>query len=664
MDDGLSDADVFGGDTSVQPSLQSGQNPNVNGGVGSDVLVANPNPQANSVQSPQNGMSDADVFGSTDEKQPDASVNKKPNDLAHDMALLEKIPPQAISDKDSMGQIGGKLALNQAVSVLPYFFDRNPDASTSQRVGDAVKSGATGLGQVAVGIPTLAADIYHNVPTYVGNKIGEAISGTDTTPDYSNYTGEAFHKLGLDYQPQTALGERMQLASNFAAPEVLPATAGKIANAGRALSDNAGVMKAGWKFDPEAIGAQVQGMKDEVSSIYGQMRNEGAVFTDDKMNAIKNDVNRAVKSADIVPKQRPVTNDVVQQINDAVDSGDMSLSHLDQYRSQLSDASGRDTVAAAKVRQAIDNHTFSTTSEDLQNGSPRAIALLDAARARAARAYRYEDVADLLRKTNGDPNLIKTRMRTFMGDDDNLTGFNDDEIAALANARDYGNIEGIAKGIGKFGFGVDRTGPGNTVLPAWLAMAKTSPFTTAAKAGATAFPTTREAIAAASAVRAGQKYYARGKAMNALDLIGNREVPPVPPEDPAMGLLEKPPIRSGPTKQLEYSPEDFNRYEVPDGLKQRQITDQTYRPTSRMLTYQPRPDFVGTDNGIVQAPSDRVGALLGEDQDLPIDAGELDAMRDNPKWPKQKAGGRVKKTKTGAVIAKPKSYPALEGRRA
>lgn len=86
------------------------------------------------------------------------------------------------------------------------------------------------------------------------------------------------------------------------------------------------------------------------------------------------------------------------------------------------------------------------------------------------------------------------------------------------------------------------------------------------------------------------------------------------------------------------------------------------RGTQKLLTYRPRPDFIATDNGIVQKRNDivRDSSFLGGAEDLPIGIdGELEAIKKNPKWPKEKRGGRIISTHSGKVTPNRLSYPAL-----
>lgn len=119
------------------------------------------------------------------------------------------------------------------------------------------------------------------------------------------------------------------------------------------------------------------------------------------------------------------------------------------------------------------------------------------------------------------------------------------------------------------------------------------------------------------------------------------------------GIADKPPNVAPPAKRP-----------VEGAIASRAGDEMADRNVKRlMITHQPRSNFIATDNGIVQVPSNRVGALLGEDQDMPIDSGELQSIRGNPRYgPGNARGGVINKKKGGAVFARPKSYPALEKR--
>jgi len=185
---------------------------------------------------------------------------------------------------------------------------------------------------------------------------------------------------------------------------------------------------------PEELQAASANNYNEVDPVYAAMRKNGAVYNQDSIDKLNSSVGDALIRKDIIPKLTPVTSDVAQQISDASDNGTLSLNHLDQFRRQLSDAKGADSAAAGEVRKAIDAHVIATTGDDLVNGSPDAVALLNRGRAQYTRAANFDDVSTLLQKANGDPTKIKNSLNTFLSDESNTAGMTQPEIAALRRA--------------------------------------------------------------------------------------------------------------------------------------------------------------------------------------------------------------------------------------
>ena len=103
-----------------------------------------------------------------------------------------------------------------------------------------------------------------------------------------------------------------------------------------------------------------------------------------------------------------------------------------------------------------------------------------------------------------------------------------------------------------------------------------------------------------------------------------------------------------------------------DSAARENLTRQNLNYPRKQLTYQPRPDFIGTTNGIVQPPPTTTSDpfLLGTDQGMPIGTdAELEAIKKNPRWPQQARGGPVYMAKGGRVMPRPRKYPALEERK-
>lgn len=357
-------------------------------------------------------------------------------------------------------------------------------------------------------------------------------------------------------------------------------------NGAEAISAPAKTIGAGWNAEtPEQLQQSSAALKSGVDDVYKKMRAAGATYNPDSIEELRTNVNKALSDADIIPSLRPQTTDAVDQLNKAADTGDLSLNHLDQYRRLLSGASGEDSAAAGAVRKAIDGHVNQTDASDLLNGSPDAVAYLNRGRAEYTRKANFDDVSDILQKSNGDPTKIKNGLTNFLADADNTRGMTQDEISALRKASQTSSGESMTKMLGKAGFTVIPTNAsGNGVLPYVMAAGQLA----GKGAVGAAIPGGIPLVAAGTVSKAANTLYGRGKAQQALDLIRNRELPPMPEASeapPISGLLEKP--------QINMSPDN-----TPDQkLLPRGNEDTYYQPQGRYLTYQPGADFVVNPKG-------------------------------------------------------------------
>ena len=104
---------------------------------------------------------------------------------------------------------------------------------------------------------------------------------------------------------------------------------------------------------------------------------------------------------------------------------------------------------------------------DLGKGGKEARKLLNEAR-KDWRVYKkFQRIANLAEKADGDPNRIKAVFQQFVSKKKNLSGFTPDEVKALKFAAANTGGEKLLKTLGKFGldFGTSLTA-GNAALPA------------------------------------------------------------------------------------------------------------------------------------------------------------------------------------------------------
>lgn len=259
---------------------------------------------------------------------------------------------------------------------------------------------------------------------------------------------------------------------------------------------------------PELMQETAQDLFSGAGSKYNQMREVGATLTPGSGANLVNSINDAISSKSFIPQLNPKTQAIAEHINQAYADGNISVSDLDQYRRLLGKIGNtEDGVAAGAVRKAIDEHVNALTPDDLADGSIKSVELLNQGRTQYQQASKYQAIADVLQKADGDQSKIKSGLTRFLNNDNNVKGFTDEEMSALRNAADRTLGEKSLRSLGTFGF--DTGNIKNIALP------------TLVKTGALAVPGGTPLVAAGTAARQAGKYIARGKAQKLLDIIAN-----------------------------------------------------------------------------------------------------------------------------------------------
>lgn len=354
---------------------------------------------------------------------------------------------------------------------------------------------AASVGQLtnAVGFPETGAEIssYARAP-YVSNMVREAID--DETGGY--------------LAPKNRLERNTDLASEIVSAMMTPAVASKaigaIENAGSGITKGLGTVKRGaMARDAETLANEAAQGKIAAGGIRQQMQNVGAVISKKKSQELVKNLDDALKNVDLIPELSPKTSAIVQRIRDTAGGG-IELNKLDQYRRLLRAASNEDTVAASAVRKAIDDTVGGLTgAADFSKGGYNAVRLLGKFRQEYTQAAKFDDIADVLIRADGDPNKIKAGLTRFLQKPENIKGFTSQEKALLKRAASLTTTEKITKALGKFGidFG-SRITPGNTVAPIIGGAVGGTPV-----------------VAGGTVARGAQKYLARGKAEDLLQAI-------------------------------------------------------------------------------------------------------------------------------------------------
>lgn len=269
----------------------------------------------------------------------------------------------------------------------------------------------------------------------------------------------------------------------------------------------------------EALAESLDQLKSKSSASYQAMRQNGASFSPQASQRIINNLKtRLTADGELDPVLHQSSLRALKLLEDKASKGTLTLEGLDQSRQLLGDIAGNfsDKVNARKASlliNAIDDAVGSVQPTDLAKGSRSAVEALQNARKQYATSRKFEMVSDVLKRADGDPNKIKSGLRSLLNNKKAVRGFSPAEYKALENAAKYSGGEGITKALGKFGFdlGTSQT-MGNTALPVLSGLA-TSAVSGAATGGAVP--------AIGTAARVSQKLLARGKAEELLKVIEN-----------------------------------------------------------------------------------------------------------------------------------------------
>lgn len=420
-----------------------------------------------------------------------------------------------------------KEARNNTKQRLPAEVQDNPLTAIASNIGGALLTGGVGA------------------TTKAGSAIADLLRSSDTTARVAKSALAGAASGGLYGLGSADDGSRAQGAEQGA---LLGGTVGgAIPGVGAAASSlKTGAQDAiqgALARSPEALQDAASSLKSNAGALYNQMRQVGAVLNPQATQSLISDINSAVTKQKFIPNLNPKTVAIIDDMKMAAKNGTLGFDELDQYRRLLSRVGGsEDGVSASAARKAIDDAVSELTNKHLVNGGEDAVNLLKQGRQQYAQASKFEDITDILTKASGDPNKIKAGLTRFLNNSNNLRGYTKDEISALKEAAKSTTTEKLLKMGGKFGIDLGSSlSVGNTIAPV-----------IGYGVGGGIAPV------AGTIARQGQKYLARGKAENLLNVIqgGKSSSIPSSPNSPLLSLLgmntsaavagqQIPPIRIG-----------------------------------------------------------------------------------------------------------------------
>lgn len=672
-------------------------------------------------------LSDEDIISSPQSLPQSSGANLMSDDevLAPDTSSVKpkssnQLPQLPVSDKDG---VVSRLLKGTANTVAPYFIDRQSNMPVGNQIEDVAKSAGSSLANTAMGAITVPIDIAHNTGELVGNKIGKAITGFDTQPDYTNYTGDAEKALGTDYEPKTALGNRASLATGIATPLI----GSKALGLAKDGIEAAQAPKPA-PHDPikamNAISDSFNGAIDKANTFYNFPRQlaEGqsvsAPQVKDHLASVINDVNEQPYH------EAKAQVGTLQKIHDSLpDDGTVPVTDLMDLRKFTNKFFN-------PARMTDKGSTYGALNAKVDSG-------LNVAREQVPNFGNALNIADNYWANNVSQPYLKNKVlqKAWSPEDaHNLRMVNEgqlDEPGDLTTQR-ANNLVNSVKDVPTYN-AIRRTLPDdvgasfdaavlkNTApnrIGAFIGTAKSAaelnPLQTAKGVAQVVNPTIPTNIKAVRAAIKSQDTYTPLAAKNAASQSKY--------EDLVKGnMTGKGRPLSLPPADIDVPPEGFGPQDSgsePQKLLPRGGSDTYYQPQGRALTYQPRADFEVSPDGFVQKPSDvsrgrtsaadkapiaragqetndrnikrlmithqpgadvigtRTGMndvtkgvipspyTLGESSGMPIRSdAELQAVLKNPNVIDQSRGGAINKAKGGAVFPRPKYYPALEKRK-
>lgn len=276
---------------------------------------------------------------------------------------------------------------------------------------------------------------------------------------------------------------------------------------------------------PEDVGVAAEKLKGAGGQLYDQMRNIGATF---KSSATKGfllpEIDSKLTKLNFISGLTPKTAAIVDDLKQKVSSGDLGLDQLDQFRRQLGrTGGGEESVASGAVRRVIDDFVDNANGSHLSNGTTKAISLLHQGRQQYKQASKYEEISGILTRSDGDANKIKSGLKRFLNNEDNLRGWSASEKSQLKDAANSSGTEQLLKLGGKFGIDLGSSlNVGNAIGPI-----------VGYGVGGGITPI------AGTAARQTQKLAARGKAQNLLNVLDGSASPTIA-RAPTSGLLSAP----------------------------------------------------------------------------------------------------------------------------
>lgn len=296
------------------------------------------------------------------------------------------------------------------------------------------------------------------------------------------------------------------------------------------LVEGAGTMRQGYNArDPEVLEQAIKGKENDAKQHFQSMKGVGV--SPEIATKIFDHVDKAVREdTEIDPDIHKDYVDVIGRMKEKAKAG-MTLDQLHNQRRLLRAVETKNYInnpdAARVAREAIDamDEVLETAKHEGKSAEgAQGVHGMQTGIAKWAQARKFETVANVIKRAQGDPNKLKAGFKTLLNSKKQIRGFTKDEVEAIKSASENTTAEALMKMMGKFGFDVSKGSTGGNTLP-WLAGF-------GAHLSGASTPELASLATVGTGAKYGQKLMARGQAENVLKQLESRQfgAPPAPDE--------------------------------------------------------------------------------------------------------------------------------------
>lgn len=432
------------------------------------------------------------------------------------MAQSVGLPEGFVLEKNTPTALPSGFVLEKAQPNMPAPGDDNVDEVIRQLgiTGDLFAQGIAATAD----IPRLVSN-----PVYaIGGKIAKNLGYNEAAqkmfaqvnePTYMEKTAKVIDEATGGYlRPRNNLEKGVRVGGGFLTammgPEIVAKGAQATANAVKSAGSGITNVYQGWKApSTDELFAMGKSKVSDAGELFNDVRAQGAEFTKPTMGRVVQKVESAAANPEFIPSMNRKTLGIIEDMKDAARSGQLNLNQLHQFRTALSRIKGsEDGISAGSVINEIDRFLSGLGEANFSKGGPEAVKLLQEAMPAYSQAKRYETIANIVAKGEGDASKIQSGLKAFMlRNKNNPKGYSEGELDIIRAASRATTPEKLIGFLGRLGISK------SNILTAPLGAA--GAFAIGGQPGVAA------AVGLGSAAKEVQDLAALGKAMKALNAI-------------------------------------------------------------------------------------------------------------------------------------------------